>query len=272
MTQAMVTIAVRIGVDLLGEALRRIDALGNPAGPIAALIAGEPDTEFVHFVSLHAIQSHLPDHAFIVCEFSADGAADAAIEKLTFRAGEMLLPIFGLADSGLTMTGLAAFLKRHRINVGYGLFQPAGLPFSGVPGMSVPRIKHEKALAETIAGLLADPGDYVSALATLETVKRVIAADPDSRWALDAVPNPPPGPTRESSVGEIIMALAPSLVATFLWPILLVAVPISLWIAWPSAGWTWALHDVALCGFADAVDNRVRAGAGLFCLPQRRGQ
>ena len=253
MTQAMVTIATRIGVDRLDQARGLIGDLGNPAGPIAAVIAGAAGDEFVHFMSLHAIQSHLPDQGFIVCELSADGEVDSALDRLAARAGDALLPIFRLASPHLARDGLVALLKKGVIDTGYGFLQPPGLPFSGVPGMSVPRIKQEKALAEKVASLLAAPDDHVSSLASLEGVKQALAADPDFRWGLEATPLPPPGPTREPSFLDKIIALAPSLVTSFLWPLLLVAALLGIWFAWPAGGWTWTVPGIALFLFHAAT-------------------
>lgn len=244
MNHAMVTIAARIEVRHLDAALALIDALGNPAGPIAATLAGAPDHEFVHFASLHAIRSHRAGRGYIVLELSADGAPDAVLDELAVRAGDELLPIFRLADPSISQTSLADFLKRHRIDVGYQVFQPAGLAFSGVPGMSVPQIKHESALAERVATLLSGQGERASSLARLEDVKHALAADPAFAWASDPAPALPPGPTEEPGNGAKLAALLPAIVSAFLWPILIVAVPLACWIAWPAA---W--HPAATIGF-----------------------
>lgn len=253
MTQAMVTIAIRISVDKLDQARRQIADLGNPAGPIGTKIAGAAGDEFVHFMSLHAIQSHLPDHGFIVCELSADGEVDLVLNKLVARAGDALLPIFRLASSDLVRNGLVALLKKGVVDTGYGFLQPPGLPFSGVPGMSVLRIKQEKALAEKVASLLATPEGHDSSLARLECVKRTLAADPDYCWALEAPPLPPPGPTREPALIDKITSLAPSLFTSFLWPLLLVAALLGSWFTWPTGGWTWTVSGIVLFMFHTAT-------------------
>ncbi|KAB7648253.1 Dyp-type peroxidase [Polymorphobacter fuscus] len=272
MTHAMLTIAARIPVDRVDAARALLDGLGNPAGPIGALIAGGDGEAFVHFASLHALPSHLPDHAFIVGELSADGDADTVLETLAARAGPMLLPVFRIADPELALAGLAGFLKGHVVPIGHGLFDRPGLAFSGVPGLTVTRIQQEDALAEKVAGLLAHPDDFVSALASLDHVKRALAADPEWRWALEAPPPPPAAPAKEPGLVGKIVALAPSLVTTFLWPLLLVAALVSLWIAWPAVPWslTVAIRFVLLT--AALVLLMTLVVVGLAYTEFRRGE
>ncbi|MEG3089788.1 Dyp-type peroxidase [Sphingomonas sp. PB4P5] len=235
MNQAMLTVAARIEVGDLDTVLALIDALGNPAGSIAKALAGSGDGEFLHFASLHAIRSHRAGRAYIVLELSADGAPDAVLGELARRAGDYLTPIFRFAELGLAPSRLAEFLMRHRITVGYQLFQPAGLAFSGVPGLSVQQIEQERALAERVALLLSQQGEFASSLARLEAVKHALAGDPAFAWASDPGPTPPPGPTTDPSLGAKVVALLPVLTTAFLWPILIVAIPLACWIAWPTA-------------------------------------
>ncbi|MEN2786210.1 Dyp-type peroxidase [Sphingomonas qilianensis] len=235
MNQAMLTIAARIDVSDLDTVRALIAALGNPAGPIAVALAGPGNAAFLHFASLHAIRSHRAGRAYIVLELSADGAPDAVFGELARRAGAYLTPIFRFAEQGLAPSRLADFLMRHRIDAGYRLFQPAGLAFSGVPGLSVQQIKLECALAERVAVLLSQQGESASSLARLEAVKRALAADAAFAWASEPAPNPPPGPTADPSLGAKIAALLPVLITAFLWPILIVAITLACSIAWPAA-------------------------------------
>jgi Dyp-type peroxidase family len=243
MTQALLTIVAKVAVDRVQAAREAIDALGNPAGAIGGLIAGEAGDEFLHFASLHAIRSRCTDRAFILLELSADGTLDLVLDKLVARAGKVLLPIFQFADADLKLEHFAAFLKDRSITVGHKLTQPAGLAFSGVPGMTVRQILAEKALAEKVAAVLAEPGHRASALASLEAVKRSLHSD-TWQWALEPAPPPVTAPDHEPSLMEKAAALFPSLVTTFLAPLLVVAILVSGWLAWPADGWRWAVHDV----------------------------
>jgi deferrochelatase/peroxidase EfeB len=248
MTHAMLTIVARIAVDRVDEAVRLIDDLGNPANDaIRAAIAGAPGSEFLHFASLHAIRSHRTNYAFLVLEMSADGTADAAIDQLAARAGQYLLPIFQFADPNITLDSLVGYLKRHSVTVGQTLLEPAGLVFAGAPDHSVVRIKQEQALAAKVAELLAAPGEHASALARLETVRLGLKADRRWDYAFEPVPVPAP-PRAEPGFAGKVAALAPSFVTTFLWPILLVAVPLAGWLAWPARAREFGAHEIL--GFA----------------------
>ena len=236
MSHAMVTIAVPIDVARVDEARGLIDALGNPAGAIGTRIAGALGTEFIHFASLHAIVSHAPGRAFVILELSADGEEEEAIKELAARAGDMLLPVFRIADAILTKDGLAGFLWRHRCATGHNFFRPPGLAFSGVPGLSATRILREKALADAAAVLVAGQADFASSLARLADVRRSLASDPDQAWTLEPAPDAGAGPTTPPSLLAQIGAVLPTFVANFLWPLLLVIIPVSAWIAWPTDG------------------------------------
>ena len=236
MVQSLISVVVRIDPGQVQACEAAIVArLGNPAGAVRALIDGTPGTEFIHFASLHAIRSHKLDRAFLVLEISADGAPRAVLEELAHRAGDALLPIFQVASPALDRSGLGAFLDEHRITTGFGLFQPPGLAFSGEPGMSVPQVKREALLAAEVARLIGAQGEAASSLARLETVKTALAKDAAWNWTLVPPPPAPPHPTCAPTLFEQASALGPAFVAVFLWPVLLIAVPVAAWLAWPVA-------------------------------------
>lgn len=247
MTQSMITVIVRIDAAQVEAAQALIDsALGNPAGAVGAAIAGDPALEeekIVHFASLHAIRSHRPGRGYLVLEMSADGEPRVILDTLATRAGDAFLPVFRIAKADLQRDDLAAFLKRHLVTVGHKLFQTAGLCFAGVPGRSVGEIENEAALAREISRLLAGHEEQASALAHLEAVRTALFADPRWSWAKAPPPPVPPHPRADPTVGQTLGALIPSFIKTFLWPALLVFVPLSIWLAWPSGGWPWPPAD-----------------------------
>lgn len=248
MPHAMLTIVARISVDRVDEARGLIDILGNPANDeVRAAIGGMPGREFLHFASMHAIRSHRENHAFLVLEMSADGTFDTALNQLAERAGSHLLPVFQVADPTITTANLAAYLKRHNVTVGQNLFKPAGLVFAGTPDHSVVRIKQEEALAAKIAQLLTASDEHASALACLESVRRGLEADQVWSYAFDPIPVPPIPPADPGIIGKAA-ALTPSFIVTFLWPILLVAVPLAGWLTWPTRARDIGAHEVL--GFA----------------------
>lgn len=271
MSHAMVTIAVRIDVARVAEARTLINALGNPAGAIGARLGGAPGAAFLHFASLHAIASRTPGRAYLLLELSADGDAAAAIGEFAKRAGELLLPVFRVAEPKLITHDLAAFLQRHQFTSGYSLFRPPGLAFSGVPGMSVEQIRREKALADEAAALVAGQGQFASSLARLADVRRSLAGNPDLKWALDLPPDGAPAPKGAPGVAAQAVALFPALIGNFLWPFLLIIVPLSAWIAWPA---TERLNDViaAVLSFLVLVIALTLVTVAVLYLSFRRGE
>ncbi|MEG3166523.1 hypothetical protein U1701_18285 [Sphingomonas sp. PB2P19] len=150
----------------------------------------------------------------------------------------MLLPIFRIADATVTRDALARLLLRHRVVEGHDFFSPPGLAFSGVPGQSVEDILRESSLAEIIANHLAAQDTLSSALARVTDIRCRIAADPAFSWASHPPARPPAlgGVTPKGTAGliEQVVAVLPAFVVTFLWPLLLVVVPVSAWLAWPA--------------------------------------
>ncbi|MBT2186131.1 Dyp-type peroxidase [Sphingobium nicotianae] len=247
MTQSMITVAVRIDAAQVEAAQALIDtSLGNPAREVGLAIAGDPTLEeekFVHFGSLHAIRSHRPGRGYLVLEMSADGEPRQILERLATRAGDAFLPIFRIAKESLRKEDLATFLIGHLVTVGHGLFQTAGLCFAGIPGRTVGEIENEAALAREIARLLAGHEEQASALAHLEAVRAALSADPQWSWAKAPPPPVPPHPRADPTPGETLKALIPGFIKTFLWPALLIFLPLSVWLAWPAGGWPWPPVD-----------------------------
>lgn len=232
--QSMITIVAAIDPAQVDAARALIDhGLGNPAhAGVAAAIAPPGAAKMIHFASLHAIRSHDVRRGFLVLELAADGDAAEAVATLASRAGAAFLPVFRLAEPSLTLDALGGYWRKKMVALGQGLFQHAGLAFAGTPGKSVTEIDREHDLAKRIAELLSTGGAKASALAHLAAVKTALAADDDHAWALAPAPptaEPRPAPTSAKKLA----ALAPSLITTFLWPILVVVVPLACWLAWP---------------------------------------
>ena len=236
MVQSMISVVVPIDPDRVDATQSAIGTrLGNPAGEVRTLIDGAPGSEFVHFASLQAVRSHKAGQAYLVMEISADGEPRALLEELARRAGDALLPIFQVAKPGLAQPGLGAFLEQHRITNGFGLFQAPGIAFSGEPGLSVPQVKQEAALGAEVARLIGEQGEAASSLARLEMVKSALASNPAWAWTLEPPPPAPAHPAEPPTIAGQIGALGPAFVAVFLWPVLVVAVPLAAWLAWPGA-------------------------------------
>src|SRR5882724_10685951 len=100
MTHALVTMIAPLALDRVPTAEAAIDRLGNPAQEQirAALDRLDDDGAGTHFTSLHAIRSADGNRAYIVFEFSADGAEDRALARIVAGIGEFLRPVFMLAS------------------------------------------------------------------------------------------------------------------------------------------------------------------------------
>lgn len=257
MTQSMVTVVAPLALEKVGDVRARLDSLGNPGlPPLSDLIAGKDSEAFVHFASLHAFEGSDGRSAYLILEFSADGEAEAAIDKLAGRVSAKpnavpgapapevgpqasLEEIYAQCEDWQDAGGLAAYWRKHRVNIGYRLFGNAGLAFSGSPGQSVVDIHQEGELAERIAEILSAQPPEHSPLARLKGVREALAAE--SRWDWALKPPPPPlfAPVGEPTLITQIFALAPSFVAVFLWPLLVVLVPLAVWLTWSAGEWRW---------------------------------
>lgn len=239
---SMITIVAPIRQADIAVLEGRIDALGNPAedGIQAALDRLDEDGSGTHFMSLHAIP-HEDGKGHLVFEFTADGAAKRAIDRIVEAIGPELEPIFAAARDWRDNVGLAAYLDSHRIKEGSGYRDPPGLCFAGTPHMSVRRIRDEAALAKFVTSLIDDGRPDVRPIDRLAEVRRAVAADEKFDWAL----KPPPPPGRAERTGSNL-SLAPELagpfVRAYLWPfafVLIAAVAVAAVLIRPYAEETW---------------------------------
>lgn len=249
MEHALVTVAIDFDRERMAAVERALETLGNPAG--AALKGPLDDAAFVHFMSITAVPAGASGPAHLVVELNADGTARGAIDRLAAAIGDPLRAVLAAAgaDPG---DDLARFLASHQLEVGQGWFSTPGLVYDGTPGMSVPQIRDEATLAHKIAGLLDAAPRFPSASAALEQVRDRLWADGE-KWAFVAAPAP-----CLQGVPPAWKALGPalaSLIMTFLWPLLLIAV-VSLFVAWALFGFAagaWVAAIVVAAEFAGVV-------------------
>jgi deferrochelatase/peroxidase EfeB len=224
MSQAMITIAAPLrSEDVLGVRTMIEDRLGNPArDDVAAAIEGPAgSTAFVHFASMHAVPRSDGTGGHLVFEFTADGSEDDVLSGLAARVDAVMTPIFSRAKDWRSTDTLLAYWKRHRVPIGWGLFDTPGLAFAGTPGMDVARIRREADLAGAAATILATCPSSLRALERLDRVRTGLAADPKWRWALGPPPAPPQTPAASGGIGKYI-GLIPSFLGNFFWPVFLV--------------------------------------------------
>lgn len=237
--QSMVTICAPVPIDQVDALRAQIDTdLGNPALPgLCAAITGQGEP-FLHFASFHALKGSDGRQGYLVLELSGDGDDAFVIAELARRAGEFFQPFFARASDWSRGTSIGTYWRQHQVNIGYGLFDTVGLAFCGAPNQSVATILAEARLAKTVSGLLASQDIAMRPLARLACVRRDLASSPDHGWSVDTAPPPVRTPASEPSLWESARALIGPVTVTFLWPLLIVLVPLCLWLAWPGA---WGL-------------------------------
>nr|WP_294522201.1 hypothetical protein [uncultured Rhodopila sp.] len=237
MTPALVTVVCPLAVELVPDAERAIDALGNPARPDIATALNRLDGDAgTHFASLHAVPSCDGKRAYLVLELSADGPDEEAIRRIADAIGDNLQPIFLLASDWASGPSLGDYLLKHRVSVGGGWFSNPGAVFSGTPGFSVGQIHLEAALAERIGELLGEQGEDHGALQRVDAVRERLAHDP--RFAACLQPAGPEAPFNPLPILNFIIQLITSFAATYLWPagiVLLVWAVVSAVLAWPDS-------------------------------------
>lgn len=236
--QSMVTLVAPLALDRVASLRRQIgDDLGNPAAQAfrnAVVAAGRP--AFLHFASLHALARSDGRGGHLILEFSADGEDASALHEFHARAGDLLRPFFEQAEDWRPGQDLLSYWKAHQLKIGFGLFDNPGLAFCGTPGQSVVSIQAEDELARAVASILADPQiTDALPLRKLGTVRDQLRASEAFAWAFEEQPQATKRPPEPGAVQKAL-ALAPSFVATFLWPLLLGLLPLCLWLAWPDSG------------------------------------
>lgn len=236
MQNSMVTVIAPVAPAEVGPLRSKIaDTLGNPAHDHVreALEDGGAKDRFLHFASLHALQSRDSARAFLVLEMSADGNAGDALARFAALLRTELEPIFSRSSAWRKSDTLESFLSRHVVNVGTRLFSTVGLNFCGTPGQSVPDTIAEGQLADRVGELLSKQTPGMPPLQRLWHVRDKLRTEPEFSWALGTPPPPVSAPERDSTLLELLPALALPFLARFLWPVLLVLVPLAAYLAWP---------------------------------------
>ena len=220
MSHALVTIIAPIDAAALATLPADISALGNPAQPgIRARLDTRDGDAGTHFMSLHAIPAGAGSGGHLVLEFSADGDEDALARVAGALAAE-LEDIFSRAADWRPGGPLLAYLRAHRVRVGYGLFSHPGITYAGTPGMSVGRIVRERDLAKQLTTLLAAQPGGLRAIDRLIALRAALHGTAFA-WALE--PPEAPAPAQPPlSIGGLALETTLAFVRIYLWPVLLV--------------------------------------------------
>src|SRR5262249_48637546 len=135
-----------------------VEALGNPASPAVhaafEAVGTEPGALGIHFSSLTVFPA-TGGGGHLVFEFSGDGPQDALIVALAKHLGPHVAPAFDLpADRG--SEPLDRYWSSHLAPVGAGFFSNPGVLFAGTPGLSVVRIRRERALRDRLNTMVGE--------------------------------------------------------------------------------------------------------------------
>jgi Dyp-type peroxidase family len=219
MTQSLVTVAIPFAASRLAAVNDLLATLGNPAArAVRSVLDG---TSMIHFMSITAPPADSEATAHLLIEISADGEPRAVLDSVSAAMAAELVALLDTAAVALGGARLAAFLWSRRIEVGQGWFATPGLDFSGTPDMTVARIRQEAELSRRAAALLDHVPRSPSALATLERVRAALWDDEAQKWAF--IPEPAPCLRPAPASGRALWPVLRSAVASFLWPLVALA-------------------------------------------------
>ena len=258
MSHALVTIISSIPEERVDAARRLVDALGNPASaPVQAAfeaVGAEAGDLGIHFSSATLFPA-TAGGGHLVFEFSGDGNEDALIRSLARHIGPHIGPAFDMAaDRG--SEPLDRYWASHLVPAGQGFFDNPGVLFAGTPGLSVTRIRAERALRERLTVPVEEQADsYDSALALVEKVRSQLRGDPNFRWALQ--PEDAAALESESSILEALRKIVPAVITAYLWPLAIPPLVVFL---------VMLAMDVSLTGFSRALMSGFVAGIATIAI------
>ena len=136
-------------------------------------------TGIVHFASMSSIESE--GGLSLIVELNVDGTIEAAIDMVAAKAGTLLRPAFALTDLGPDET-VAAYMRRHVVQLHSKPWGATGLDYFGTGEFSVRAIERQEALAglsgEILASWLGDKlGKGTPPIRVLSYVRRILKQD-----------------------------------------------------------------------------------------------
>jgi deferrochelatase/peroxidase EfeB len=268
MSHSFTTIISFVPIAEVSSIRAAIETLGNPAGPTYR--AALDRIGCVHFASLNVFEASRGDRGVLVFELSSDGTRDEALKSLAGDTdlGPALATIFAKAtDRG--SAPLEKFWRLHAVEVSQTPWANPGLVFSGTPGLSVERIRRERALAEHLTGLVAKPVAGTAAAATVAAIRKALASDPVWSWALAPEPLPE---QRDKVPGlwTVLGRLSGPFALVFLWPLLPI-LALALVAVWSGFGFTWrSLLAALLLALPVAVAAIASVLLAVYCALRKR--
>ncbi|MFY8193884.1 MAG: hypothetical protein ACOVKV_02260, partial [Novosphingobium sp.] len=165
-SQQFLTVAIPFGDGSewcdIGDVERAIAELGNPARDDVATALRA--TGVIHFASIHAIAPEADgSRAHLLIEATVDGDAETALRAMVEAIGPSLLPILALTSGARALGEVLPLLISHS----HGISQSAlrlpsnlsGLPFNGLPGLSVEAIARNRRLVDKARSIIATARD-----------------------------------------------------------------------------------------------------------------
>ncbi|MBA4354541.1 MAG: hypothetical protein C0409_07595 [Novosphingobium sp.] len=142
----------------LADVERAVEELGNPAREDVATRLRA--TGVIHFASVHAIGPDEPGgKAHLLIEATVDGTASDGVVALAQAIGADLLPILAMTSGIEHIRDVLPLLQRcaHPLTQGpFRLFGAlGGLPFNGLPGLSVTAIDRNRDIVERARDVIA---------------------------------------------------------------------------------------------------------------------
>ena len=225
MPHSLITVAIPFPAHRYEATTAALDRIGNPfRRPFRDLL---DRSRIIHFASVTTVPSEEgTDTAHLMIEMSADGDSDTALGVLAEAVSDALPAICDSAGIDLRERPAASVITdpRYRLAPSSGWGSPAGLVFSGTPGMSVPRILDEAELAQTLSALINVPrvAKEPSALDKLKHVREAIEVDGRFSTLLKADAAPFLG-GEQRGVWQAVGPAIGAFIRKLGWPALLVA-------------------------------------------------
>jgi deferrochelatase/peroxidase EfeB len=222
-SHALVTIISKIPHERFATARTLAESLGNPASPqvhaaLEAVGAGSDDIG-IHFASLTVFPA-TAGGGHLVFEFSGDGRQDALLRALATHLAPHVTDLFAMAvDRG--SASLEHYWAAHVVSVGHGLSDNPGVLFAGTPGLSVKRIRDERALRHHLELLIQNVAVHGATLAEVAAIRAQLRDDAQWHWALAAEDADALNSERPSL--EAVRKIGWSVFTMYLWPLIVPA-------------------------------------------------
>lgn len=268
MSQGFVTVLLPFDRSKAQAVDQRLAELGNFANAPAR--AALDRASFVHFMSITVVCEEDDANACLILEASVDGDPAGALARIAEgEIARQLLPVLEAAGHEIPSAGpaLAAYLEKHRHDLGTAMHQTLGLAFAGTPGMHVARIRAEAQLVRRIRQRLDEPDTLqMTATEKMQCARDLAFGDAGLKRGLIAESVPPSDQPEPLSVLEILASFM-----RLLWPLALAPVLCVLVSAWWAADHASGSHTFPHVTPRALVPGAIGALLGLLVVRNALG-